>query len=126
MLFLLQSPFTQTIHRFPVLPRGRFPVFRSFPIERVILIVCKQCYPNCKSTGLKPVMNCKIPCIYIAETHRSSMIRSTYSNLLSHERQDSSVRFRVHVVQLEYLGRYMHQTLVLYFKVNYFLFHVLQ
>jgi hypothetical protein len=39
-------------------------------------------------------MNYKIPFIYIAETQRSRKIMSKYSYLLSHERQDSSVRFR--------------------------------
>jgi hypothetical protein len=67
-------------------------------------------------------MDYKIPFIYIAETQRSRKIMSKYSYLLSHEHQDSSVR----AVQLEYLGRYMHQTLVLYFIVNYFIFRVLQ
>ena len=60
--------------------------------------------------------------IYIAETQQSKKIMSKYSYLLSNEHQDSSVR----AVQLEYLGRYMHQILVLYFIVNYFIFHVLQ
>jgi hypothetical protein len=67
-------------------------------------------------------MDCKIPFIYIAETQRSRKIMSKYSYLLSHEHQDSSVR----AVQLKYLGRYMHQILVLYIIVNYFIFHVLQ
>ena len=67
-------------------------------------------------------MDCKIPFIYIAETQRSRKIVSKYSYLLSHEHQDSYVC----VVQLEYLGRYMHQILVLYFIVNYLIFHVLQ
>jgi hypothetical protein len=67
-------------------------------------------------------MDCKIPFIYIAETQRSRKIVSKYSYLLSHEHQDSYVC----AVQLEYLGRYMHQILVLYFIVNYLIFHVLQ
>jgi hypothetical protein len=74
-------------------------------------------------------MDCKMSWIYIAETQRSRMIMSKYSYLLSHERQDSSVRFRawLRAVQLEYLGLNMHQTLVLDFIiVNYFTFHVLQ
>jgi hypothetical protein len=67
-------------------------------------------------------MDCKIPFIYIAETQQSRKINmSKYSYLLSHENQDSSVR----AVKLEYLRRYMHQILVLYFIVNYFIFHVL-
>jgi hypothetical protein len=79
--------------------------------------VCKQlCYFDCESTGLKPVMDCKIPFIYIAETQRSRMIMSKYSYLLSHERQDSSVC----AVQLEYLGRYMHQILVWIFSCQNF------
>jgi hypothetical protein len=54
-------------------------------------------------------MDYKILFIYIAETQRSRKFMSKYSYLLSHEHQDSSVQ----AVQLEYLGRYMHQTLVL-------------
>ena len=64
-------------------------------------------------------MDFKISFIYIAETQRSRKIMSKYSYLLSHERQDSSVR----AVQLEYLGRYKHHAdtgIVLYSK----LFHI--
>ena len=64
-------------------------------------------------------MDCKIPFIYIAETQQSRKIMSKYSYLLSTEHQDSSVR----AVQLEYIGRYMHQILVLYFIVNYFMYY---
>jgi hypothetical protein len=71
-------------------------------------------------------MDCKIPFIYMHcwnSTIKNDYVEdSKYSYLLSHERQDYSVR----AVQLEYLGRYMHQTLVLYFIVNYFIFHVSQ
>ena len=34
------------------------------------------CYLDCESTGLKPVMDCKIPFIYIAETQRPRTIMS--------------------------------------------------
>jgi hypothetical protein len=59
-------------------------------------------------------MDCEIAFIYIAETQPSRMIMSSPPSV--------SVR----AVQLEYLGRYMHQTLLLYFIVNYVIFHVLQ
>ena len=39
-------------------------------------------------------MDYKIPFIYMSETQRSRKIMSMYSCLLSHERQDSYVRFR--------------------------------
>jgi hypothetical protein len=70
-------------------------------------------------------MDCKIPFIYIAETQRSLSyveVQLSVTLTVSHEGQD----FSVCAVQLEYLGRYMHKTLVLYFIVNYFIFHVLQ
>jgi hypothetical protein len=51
--------------------------------------------PDCESAWLKSVMNCKIPCIYIAETQRSRMIMSKYSYLISHERQFRHVRVSV-------------------------------
>jgi hypothetical protein len=41
--------------------------------------LCKQCYPDCESTGLKPVMDCNIPCIYFAQTQRWRMIISKYN-----------------------------------------------
>jgi hypothetical protein len=73
-------------------------------------------------------MDYKIPFIYIAETQRSRKIMSKYSYLLSHERQEPKTPpcVSVRAGQLEYPGRYMHQTLVLYFIVNYFIFRVLQ
>jgi hypothetical protein len=46
-----------------------------FPKHRQ-LCVSNSCYLDCESTGLKPVMDCKIPFIYIAETQRSRMIMS--------------------------------------------------
>jgi hypothetical protein len=39
---------------------------------------------DCESTGLKPVMDFKIPFIYIAETQRSRTIMSKYSYLLQY------------------------------------------
>ena len=69
----------------------------AFKISQTSLTVCKQyCYLDCESTGLKPVMDCKIPFIYIAETQRSRMIMSKTRSVAisSDERQDSTVRFR--------------------------------
>ena len=74
-------------------------------------------------------MDCEIPFIYIAETQRPRTIMSkTRSIAIFITRTPRLLRAFpcVRYIQLEYLGRYMHQTLVLYFIVNYFIFRVLQ
>jgi hypothetical protein len=56
-----------------------FPKHRLLCVNKCYPAVCKQCYPDCESTGLKPVMDCNIPCIYIAQTQRWRMITSKYN-----------------------------------------------
>jgi hypothetical protein len=71
-------------------------------------------------------MDYKIPFIYMAETQRSRKIMSRCIAICYHTNAKTPPCVSVRAVQLEYPGRYMHQTLVLYFIVNYFIFRVLQ
>ena len=69
-------------------------------------------------------MDCKIPFTYIAETQRSRMIISKTRSIAIcyHTNAKTYLCVVVRVVQLEYLGRYMHQSaadtgIVLYRKL---------
>jgi hypothetical protein len=69
-------------------------------------------------------MDCKIPLIYIAsESQRSrmSMSKTRRIAICYHTNAKTPPCVSVRAVRLEYLGRYTHQTLVLYFIVNYFI-----
>jgi hypothetical protein len=71
-------------------------------------------------------MDYKIPFIlYIAELNDQERLYRSIA-ICYHTNAKTPPCVSVRAVQLEYPGRYMHQTLVVYFIVNYFIFRVLQ